>query len=464
MPQLRVTTTTGAETALDNAVIEAFKAGLRGQLLRPGDEGYDTRRKVWNGMFDKKPAVIVRCAGVADVLSTVNFARSKDILVAVRGGGHNVAGTAVCDGGILMDLSLMKSVRVDPEKRTARAEPGLVWGELDRETQAFGLATTGGICSQAGIAGVSLGGGFGWLMRKYGLALDNVISLDLVTADGRLRKASASENADLFWGVRGGSGNFGVVTSLEYRLHPVSTVLAGMLLYPLDKAKGVLKFYREYTSAAPEEFSAWAALLVSPQGTPMVAILLCYIGSVDGGEKVVGPLRKFGPPAADLVQPMPYLKSQSLVDASFPGGRLNYWKSNLLPGLRDEAIEVLVDHFAKFSSPQSSVLVEHLGGAFGRVRKDETAFHHRDARYDFVVMAMWSDPAESEKHIRWTEEFWTAMRPFSLPGVYVNYLGNEGEERVRAAYGANYGRLAALKNKYDPTNFFRLNQNVKPAA
>ncbi len=463
MVDLKVTTTTGADTVLKEAVVAELRGSLRGELLCPSDDEYNEARSLWNAMFDKRPALIVRCAGVSDIISSVNFARTNNIPVAVRGGGHNVSGSGACEGGLMLDMSRLKSVRVDSVNRTARAEPGLTWGEFDRETQAFGLATTGGICSETGIAGVTLGGGFGWLMRKHGLALDNLLSVDVVSADGQLRTASATENADLFFGVRGTHSNFGIVTSLEYRLHPVGpTVLAGMVLHPLEKGRDVLRFYREYTSQAPEEMSAWAALLSSPDGHPMVAILACYIGPNEEGEKVVRPLKEFGPPMADMIQPMPYLKAQSLIDESFPRGRHNYWKSHLLRELSDGAIDALVEGFSRVASPYSSVLIEQLGGAMSRVGKEETVFSHRDASYDVVIMPMWSDPAESELHIQWADELWRATQPSSSGGVYVNYLGNEGEERIKAAYGTGYERLVTLKNKYDPTNLFRFNQNIKP--
>jgi FAD/FMN-containing dehydrogenase len=458
--------TQAKQTAIvGEAPVQELKKQLRGELLGPDDGGYNAARSVWNAMVDRRPALIVRCAGVADVINSVNFARTNNLPVSVRGGGHNVAGSAVCDDGMMLDLSRMKSVRVDPMSRTGRAEPGLVWGEFDRETQAFGLATTGGICSKTGIAGLTLGGGYGWLMRKSGLALDNLVSVDVIGADGQLRKASSTENADLFFGVRGAHSNFGVVTSLEYRLHVVGpTVLAGMVLHPLEKAREALKFYRKYNSETPDEMSAWAALLTSPDGHPMLAILACYIGPIEAGEKVVQPLKEFGPPVADMIQPMPYVKFQSLLDESFPRGRYNYWKSNLLRELNDDAMDRLVEGFKSVTSPYSSVLIEQLGGAVSRVKKDESAFSHRTSPYDLVSMPMWSDPAESEKHIRWADDLWTAMQPFSSGGVYVNYLGNEGEERVKAAYGTNYERLVSLKNKYDPMNLFRFNQNIRPTV
>ena len=447
------------------AAFQALNRQLRGELLRPGDGGYEGARSVWNAMVDRRPSLIVRSAGVADVINSVNFARTNNLPVSVRAGGHNVAGSAVCDGGIMLDLSRMKSVRVDPVSRTARAEPGLVWGEFDRETQAFGLATNGGACSGTGIAGVTLGGGEGWLMRKYGLALDNLASVDVVSADGQLRKASPNENADLFFGVRGAQSNFGVVTSLEYRLHPVGpTVLAGMVLHPLEKAKEVLRFYRQFDSEAPEEMSAWAGLMTSPDGHPVVAIVACYIGPSEAGEKVARPLKDFGPPMADMIQPMPYVKVQSMFDESFPPGRRNYWKSNMLRELSDDAIDALAGGFKQVTSPYSMVLIVQLGGAVKRFGKDGTALNHRTSPYDLVIMPAWSDPAESEKHIRWADDLWRAMQPFSSGGVYVNYLGNEGEERVKAAYGTNYERLVSLKNKYDPMNLFRFNQNIRPTV
>ena len=465
MADLKAITITGADAVLKEAVVAELRESLRGELLCPSNEGYNEARSLWNAMFDKRPALIVRCTGVSDIISSVNFARTNSLPVAVRGGGHNVAGSGACDGGLMLDMSRMKSVRVDTVNRTARAEPGLTWGEFDRETQAFGLATTGGICSETGIAGVTLGGGFGWLMRKHGLSLDNLLSVDVVSADGQLRTASATENSDLFFGVRGAHSNLGVVTSLEYRLHPVGPiVLAGLVLHPLEKAKEVLKFYREYTSQAPDELSAWAGLLTSPDGHPMVAILACYIGSIEAGEQVLRPLKEFGPPMADMIQPMPYLKAQSLMDESFPRGRYNYWKSNLLRELSDDAIDTLVEGFSGVTSPYSSVLIEQLGGAVSRVGKDETAFNHRAAPFDLVIMPMWSDPAESAQHIHWADALWSAMQPFSSGGVYVNYLSNEGEERVKAAYGTNYERLVTLKNKYDPLNLFRLNQNIRPTV
>ncbi len=462
------------ETTLDKTTIQEFRASLRGALLRPGDDGYDAARRVWNGMIDRKPALIVPCAGVADVINAVNFARTHNLLVSVRGGGHNVTGNAVCEGGIMIDLSPMKGIRVDPVRRTARAQAGLTWREFDHETQAFGLATTGGQVSSTGIAGLTLGGGVGWLMRTCGLAVDNLLSVDIVTADGRLLTASATENEDLFWGVRGGGGNFGIVTSFEYRLHPIGPlVLGGMLLYPAAQAKELLHFYREFMAGTPNELMALVAFLTAPpapfvpahlQGTPMVAIAICYAGSIEEGQRVVEPLRRFGPPTLDLLSPMPYTVIQQLFDAANPFGLQVYVKSDHLADLGDEVIDTLVTHAATATSPLSVVILFPLEGVVSRVGEQETAFGHRNTAYDYVIYSMWTDPQESERHIQWTRDFWTAMQPFST-GVYVNELGNEGEDRVRAAYlPATYERLIALKNRYDPANLFRLNQNIKPTT
>jgi FAD/FMN-containing dehydrogenase len=454
-----------AQQRMEDAVA-AFKTTLRGTLLQPGDTGYDEARKIWNAMIDKRPALIARCAGIADVVSAVNFARTHDLLVAVRGGGHNVAGNAVCDGGLMIDLSPMKSVRVDPVRRTARAEPGVTWGEFDHETQAFGLATTGGVIPTTGIAGLTLGGGIGWLMGKHGLSCDNLLSVDIVTADGQLRHASSTENPELFWGVRGGGGNFGVVTSFEYQLHPVSQVLGGMLIHPLEQAKDVLRFFREFTQTAPDAFISTVALLTSPDGAPVVATIVCYNGPMAEGERVLQPLRAFGPPLADQIGPMAYTTLQHMLVDGFPPGLQNYWKSNFLRDLSNDAIAVIVDGFTTAPAPTSAVAIEYIGGAVRRVDENATAFNHRHSPYNLLIVGIWPDPANNDANIRWVREFWQAAQPFSSGGVYVNYLGqtaDEGTERIKEAYGvAKYERLLALKKKYDPTNLFRLNQNINP--
>jgi FAD/FMN-containing dehydrogenase len=468
MADLRVTTMQGTDTVLNDTAIEAFRTHVRGELLRPIDAGYETARKVWNGLIDKRPALIVRCAEVADVLAAVQFARTHDLLVAVRGGGHNVAGHAVCDGGLMIDLSRMKGLRVDPVHRTARAQSGLTGGEFDRETQAFGLATPLGYISTTGIAGLTLGGGYGWLARSYGLASDNLRSVDLVTADGQFLTASATEHPDLFWGVRGGGGNFGIVTSFEYQLHPVGLVLGGVVIYPFAQAKAMLQFHRDFISAAPDAYTCFPALGTSPAGEPVAILRVCYNGPIEEGERVLRPLRAFGSPLADLIAPMAYTALQSMYDAGAPSGVHYYWKSNALTELSDEAIDTMVAHCATRPSPQCGMALGQLGGAVSRVEPDATAFNHRIVRYDFISAGVCADPAQAAACIRWAREFWEAMQPFSTGGVYVNYLGqeaDEGAERVQAAYGAaKYARLVALKNTYDPTNFFRLNQNIKPTV
>lgn len=443
--------------------IEKVKSRVRGELIRRGDPGYDEARKVFNGMIDKRPALIVRCAGVADVIAAVNFARESHLLTAIRGGGHGVAGNAVCDEGLVIDLSAMRSVHVDLKNRTARAEGGATWGDFDNETQAFGLATTGGIVPSTGIAGLTLGGGIGYLNRKFGLACDNLLSADVVTADGRLLRASADDNKDLFWGLRGGGGNFGVVTSLEYQLHRVGPVLGGEIVFPLDQAKKVLRFYRDWSTSAPDEVRADATLLSGPEG-PALAVIVCYCGAIDEGEKVLRPLRSCASPIVDTVSPVPYATVQNLLTEVFQPGRLHYWKAGVVQALSDDAIEAIVDFFtAAVPGFFAAIAIEHLGGAVGRVGSQDTAFSHRDAQHSLLVLRMWQDPAESEANIDWARRCYRTAEPFLKGGVYVNYLGDEGESRVMAAYGANYERLAAIKEKYDPTNFFRLNQNVKPA-
>ncbi len=463
MSDLELITTNGEITFLKEAAVKQFKADLHGEVLLAGDESYDEVRKVFNAMIDKRPALIARCTGVADVIAAVNFARTNNVLVSVRGGGHNVTGNAVCDGGVVIDLSCMKGVRVDPVRRTARAEGGATNGDLDRETQVFGLATTGGIVSTTGIAGLTLGGGIGYLNRKYGLACDNLLSADVVTADGRLLTASASENDDLFWALRGGGGNFGVVTSFEYCLHPVGPiVLGGIATYPFEKAREVLSFYREFAGTAPDEVRADVITRRPPSGRNL-EVWVCYCGSIQEGEKVLRPLREFGPPVVDTIAPVPYVTVQTMLEAALgPGPFLAYWKSSFLKELSDDAIRTLVDFLTDVPAIQSTVAIENLGGAVSRIGERDTAFTHRSAPYSFLIATRWKDPADSGKNIELARQLWKVMQPFLEDGVYVNYMGeDEGEARVKAAYGPNYERLVALKKKYDPTNFFRLNQNIK---
>ena len=461
----------GRGGGLDDGAVGALAATFHGELIVPGDERYDGARRVWNGMVDKRPVIIARCTGVADVVAAVTFAKEHGLLVAVRGGGHNVAGNAICDDGIVIDLSGMKGVRVDPDAGTARARPGVTWGEFDRETQLFGLATTGGFVATTGIAGLTLGGGIGWLARKHGTACDNLLSVDLVTASGQVMTASATEHPELFWGLRGSGGNFGIVTSFEYRLHPVGpTVLAGEVIHPFERAGEVLRCFRDQVASARDELTVVA--VISQAGTEphlperahgqlVVTLRVCWAGDLDEGERVLRPLRSFGEPLVDLVGPMPYTVLQS---ADAPSGLQNYWKSSYLDALTDEAIDTAVAHASRMPSPLSSCYFEHLQGAIGRVGDGDTAFGHRDAAFDFNILSVWPDPATSAEHIGWSRDLWAAMQPFAS-GVYVNNLGTEGEDRVRAAYTpATYRRLVALKDEYDPANLFRHNQNIRPSA
>jgi FAD/FMN-containing dehydrogenase len=465
MSTLQAITTTGGHTVLGEAALRHLQARLHGELLLPGGDRYEETRKVWNGMIDKRPALIARCAGAADVLATVTFAREHNLLVSVRGGGHSIAGKAVCHGGLMIDLARMRGVQVDPVTRTARVEGGATLGDLDRATQAFGLATTAGVVTHTGVAGLTLGGGVGRLAHKYGLACDNLLSVELITAEGRVLRVSATENPDLFWGVRGGGGNFGIVTAFEFRLHPVGPgVLGGAVLYPRAKARAALQFYYEYSQSAPDELSADAFLLTLPDGEQAFAIDVCYIGPLAQGERVLRPLRQFGSPLADQIGPIAYTKLQASGDVFFPPGLHYYYKSHFMEEISAEAIEALVNHFATVPSPRSVVALQQYGGAVSRVGQADTAFGHRGAQYNLIPASVWTDPTDSARHLSWVREAWDLMRPFATGGVYVNNLAEEGEEQVRAAYGPHYDRLVALKKTYDPRNFFRLNANITPTV
>src|SRR5215204_4332076 len=477
MADLPIVTVTGADAALGEKVVGQFGSGLRGKLLRPGDAGYEEARLLWNGLIDKRPALIARCAGVADVIDSVNFARENDSLVAVRGGGHNVAGNAVCDGGLVIDLSPMKGIRVDSERRTVRAEGGATLGDIDRETQVFGLATPLGVVSETGIAGLTLGGGIGWLRRKYGLSSDNLVSVDVVTADGRFLTASETENSDLFWGIRGGGGNFGVVTSFEYRLHPVGPeVMFCFVLYPGNRAREVLRFCDEYMAEAPDEVSPLGVLGRVPHmelfperwhGEPYVALLAMYAGEdLEEGERVLRPLRELGGSIADLSARIPYTEAQAILDEDYPNGWHYYWKSVNVDRLSDEVIERLVDHAGAAPSGHSTIDVWYQGGAMGRVEAGETAFGDRSSPILLGIEANWEDARDDEANLTWVRSCFSDMRRFSDGGMYLNFAGflEEGDQLLRDAYGENYERLGALKDKYDPTNLFRLNQNIKPSA
>ncbi len=454
--------------------LNRLRQQLAGEVIRPGDRAYDEARKVWNGAIDRHPAAIVCCAGVSDVVAAVRFARERDLLVSVRGGGHGVGGHAVCDGGLVVDLSRMKAIAVDPRRRTALAAAGVLWGELDRETQAFGLATTGGVVTHTGIAGLTLGGGIGWLMRKHGATVDNLLSAYVVTAEGDELPVSAEENADLFWGIRGGGGNFGIATSFEYRLHPVGPqVLSGPMFHAQEDAPEVLRFYRDFILDAPEELTtifnlrrAPAVPLLPPElhGRPVVMVVVCYAGPLEEGEAILRPLRAFGSPLVDAIEPRPYTALQSMFDATVPHGWHYYWKSSELPPLSNGAIETLVEQAAAQTSPLSYCITFQLGGAVSRVGENETAFSQRDAAHNVNINAVWTeDDAEPERHVDWARRFHAEVEPFATGRVYVNFLGDEGADRIRTAYGdEKYRRLALLKEKWDPTNFLRHNQNIEP--
>jgi FAD/FMN-containing dehydrogenase len=456
---------TVAGTNIEEAAVEELKGGLLGHLLRPGDDAYDPTRRLWNGMFDRRPAIIARCAGTADVIRAVTFARNNGLQPAVRGGGHSFPGHSVCDGGLVIDLSAMKGIRVDPAASTARAQPGVKWIEFDHETQAFGLATTGGTVSDTGIGGLTLGGGLGWLSGKYRLTVDNLISADVVLADGCLLTASASQNQDLFWSLRGGSGNFGVVTSFEYQLHAVGpTVWGGMVIYPLAKIKEVLRFYRDFSKAAPDELTTYAGILNPPGSETVVALICCYCGPLERGEEVIRPLKSFGRPIQDMLAPTAYLSHQRMFDPAFPVGSYYYTKAAFLADLVDSAIELFTEYAATKPSPLSGVLIQTVRGAASRVASDAMAFPHRSFPYAPVIVSQWTNPTEAERNIAWARGFSKALQPFAREGAYVNDLGHDDGDRIRMAYGPNYERLAALKKKYDPENLFRLNPNIAPAG
>jgi FAD/FMN-containing dehydrogenase len=454
--------------------VGALERVFSGELISPGDPRYRDARAVWNGMIDRRPALIARCVHDGDVVQALRFARETGLRLAVRGGGHNVAGNAVCDDGLVIDLSGMKAIQIDAAGRTGRAQPGVVLGEFDLATQEFGLATPTGNVSKTGLAGLTLGGGLGWIARKHGPACDNLLSAEVVTADGERLTASADENPDLLWALRGGGGNFGVVTSFEYRLHPIGPeVIAGGVVHSFRDAPEVFRFFADYVATAPDELSVTASTFRAPTGFPVPAELvgelvtmlaLCYAGDIAEGERILKPLRSFGRPLADLVATMPYTARQSASDASYPNGQRNYWKSHYVDQLTDDVVAEIMEHAERMTSPLSSFYFQHLGGAIHRAGPDNAAFGHRGAGFDFTILTVWNDPAEDAGHMAWARDFFTAMQPYST-GVYVNNLGGEGADRVKAAYAPEtYERLVALKNTYDPDNAFRVNQNFAPRA
>jgi FAD/FMN-containing dehydrogenase len=448
-----------------DARAESLAPSLHGRLLSPGDQEFDTARHIWNGMIDRRPEMIVQAADAADVVATVNFAREQNLALAVRGGGHSAAGNSVPDRGVMLDLSGMKAIRVDEAQHTVRAAPGLTLAEFDAATQRSGLATTGGVVSTTGIAGLTLGGGVGWLARTYGLSCDNLISVDIVTADGQQRTASADQNQDLFWAVRGGGGNFGVVTSFEYQLHSVGPrVLAGLLVWPRTMAGDVLRAYRDFTQTAPENVGAYAGLATSPDGVPIVVVIGFHHGPTEEGEALFAPLRRLGPPVADTLQAMPYTAAQQMLDQLNPPGNRVYWKSSILRGIDDEVLDTIVEQAASIPSPLTAALIEFYGGAINRVGTQATAYPLRDATYALNAISAWTGAENDAENIAWTRRIWNAVERLSPGSVYVNFLGvgDEGEDRVRAAYGPNYARLASIKATYDPANVFHLNHNIKP--
>ena len=446
-------------TAQRTSSLESFGAGLGATIIRKGDADYDSARRVWNGMIDRSPAIIVRPTSTVEVVAAVKLARDNGLVLAVRGGGHNAAGLAMCDDGVVIDLSAMRGVRVDAANRIAFVQGGALWRDLDAATHPHGLATTGGLISSTGVGGLTLGGGLGWMMRQHGLACDNVIAAEIVTADGQVRRASATENPDLFWAIRGGGGNFGVVTTFEFKLHPMKTLYAGMLVFPGPRAPEVLRRYRDLAMDAPDELTLFTGLMTSPDGHPINAVFAAYNGPTSKGEAAIKPFRDMGP-VADMVSEMPYPALQSMLDDGFPHGLNVYWRSDFLNGLPDAALDMLVDRFNAITSPLSALLIEQFGGAVARVPADETAFAQRDALFNLAIISRWADAATAQTHIDWAKESSEAARPFASGGVYVNYLGVEGADRVKAAYGSKYDKLVAVKTKYDPSNLFSTNQNI----
>jgi hypothetical protein len=460
-------------TTLDASAVDEFEASLRGRLIRSGDSDYQTARAIYNGMIDKRPALIAQCVDAADVIAAVNFAREHDVLLAVRGGGHNGPGLGLCDDGLVVDLSRMKGIRVDPATRTVRVEPGCRWGDVDHAAHVFGLAVPTGIISTTGVPGLTLGGGHGYLTRKYGLTIDNLLGADVVLADGRLVTAGPDQNEDLFWALRGGGGNFGVVTSFLFQAHPVDTVYAGMTFWPLEQAGDVMKWYRDFSWQAPRDLYGFFALLTVPPGPPfpedlhgkkMCGIIWCYSGPPDDAEKAFEPVWDFAEPAFKHLGPMPFPQLQSMFDPLYPPGLQWYWKGDFVSQLSDEAIELHLKHGAKLPTPQSTMHLYPIDGAVHDVDSSDTAWSCRDALWSMVIVGVDPDPASAEQLKSWARDYWQALHPHAANGAYVNFMMEEGNDRVRATYGDNYDRLVAVKMKYDPTNLFRVNQNIPPRS
>jgi FAD/FMN-containing dehydrogenase len=474
MTEIRLASLQGGATALGIETIEALRQTLRGNVCLPQEAGYEEARTIWNAMIDRHPGAVVRCRGAADIMRAVTFAREHGVLLAVRAGGHNIAGNAVCEGGLLIDLSLMRGVRIDPILGTARVEPGATLADFDREAQAFGLATPLGINSTTGVAGLTLGGGFGWLSRKFGLAVDNLISADVVTADGRIVQASAAENPDLFWALRGGGGNFGVVSSFEFRLHPVGPMLlSGLIVHPFARARELLAGYRQVAANAPDELTQWVVLRKAPplpflpadvHGKEILVLAVCYVGDERDGNRALEPLRALGEPIADVIGMQPFTAWQSAFDPLLTAGAYNYWKSHNFVELSDGLLDVLVSQVARLPTEECEIFIGQLGGAASRVAPDATAYPHRNANFAMNVHTRWREPADKQRSIDWARKLFAEAAPYATGGVYVNFMPDDETDRVSSAYGTNYARLAALKAKYDPDNLFRLNQNVQPSV
>jgi FAD/FMN-containing dehydrogenase len=459
--------------SLPDAAVQEFRGLLRGDVLLPGDDGYEAARKVYNGMIDRRPALIARCTDVADVVAAVNFARTRRLTLAVRGGGHNGPGLGTCDDGLVIDLSPMKGIRVDPEHRTARVEGGCVWGEVDAATHPHGLATPSGFIASTGVGGLTLGGGTGYLSRTLGLTIDNLLGVEMVLVDGSIVTANADEHPDLFWAVRGGGGNFGVVTAFTYRLHPISTVYGGPMLWPIEQGAEVLKFWRDFIMEAPEDINGWFGFACVPPAPPfpeayhlqkMCVIVWCYTGPPDQAEERFKAIRAFGPPSIDFAGPIAWPALQSMFDALYPAGMQWYWKADFFSDFSDEAITLHVQHGEQLPTPFSTMHIYPINGAAGRVGKCDTAFSFRDANFAQVIVGVDPDPANNERMIAWARDYWAALHPHSMGGAYVNMIMDEGAEQVRASYRDNYPRLARIKARYDPDNLFSVNQNIKPGA
>jgi FAD/FMN-containing dehydrogenase len=474
MDNLNLTTLQKGQTAMTDVALNAFAAGLRGRLLTGTDADYDEARTIWNGMIDRRPGLIVRCAGAADVMRSVRFARENNLLLAVRGGGHNIAGNAVCEGGLVIDLSPMKSVRVDPGTRRLRVEPGATLADVDNETQAFGLALPTGINSTTGIAGLTLGGGFGWLTRKFGLTIDNIISMEVVTAEGKLVRVSENEEPDLFWALRGGGGNFGVVTSFEFRLHDLpGEVLAGLVVHPFADAEMVLRQYRQVLETAPDELTCWAVMRKAPplpflpaewHGREILALAMCHCGDIEAGKVAAAALREIGNPIADVVGPTPLAAWQQAFDPLLTPGARNYWKSQDFAELSDATIAVLLDAVRKLPGPECEIFIGHVGGAAGRIAVEDTAFPQRNSHFVMNVHARWREKSMDSTCIGWARELFEATKKHAIGTAYINFMPEDESDRVEAAYGGNYKRLTEIKRHYDPQNLFRMNQNVQPRA